>query len=184
MAPDRWSLEKYREYLKLLAEAMLSPDLLQRLDASDVAQEAAVKAHRAMNSFQGTSEGEWLAWLRSILHNTLRDLYRRHSGATRDVGREWSLQDLDASSARLEQMLADSSILPAERASKEERLIELAEAVAALPEDQQTAVKLFYLQERPVKKIAQLMNRSEESVGGLLYRGLKSLRKRIRVHEG
>jgi RNA polymerase sigma-70 factor (ECF subfamily) len=183
MAPAQWSLEKYREYLKLLAEAMLSPDLLQRLDASDVAQEAVVKAHKAMSTFQGTSEGEWLAWLRSILHNTMRDLYRRHLGAGRDIGRERSLQDLDASSARLEQMLADSSLIPANRASKEESLIELAEAVAALPEDQQTAVKLFYLQERPVKKIAQLMNRSEESVGGLLYRGLKALRQRIRVLE-
>ena len=183
MAPARWSLEKYREYLKLLAEAMLSPDFLQRLDASDVAQEAVVKAHKALNGFKGTTEGEWLAWLRSILHNTLRDLYRRHSGQGRDIGRELSLQDLDASSARLEQMLADSSVVPSERLSKEESLIELAGAVAALPEDQQTAVKLFYLQEHPVKKIAQLMNRSEESVGGLLYRGLKALRKRIRVSE-
>jgi RNA polymerase sigma-70 factor (ECF subfamily) len=184
MALASWPLEEYRDYLKLLAEAMLSPDIRQRLDSSDVAQEAVLKAHKALETFQGTTECEWLAWLRSIVENVMRDLHRRHTGPQRDVRRERSLQAFNESSARLDRLLANGAPQPQENASREENLARLAKAVAALPEDQQTAVKLYYLQELPVKAIAQKMERTEESVGGLLYRGLKTLRRRMRLPDG
>src|ERR671939_260427 len=74
-------LEDYREYLRLLARLQLDPRLRSRLDPSDIAQETLLKAHERRHQFRGQTEGERIAWLRTILANTLTD-------AVRKLGRE------------------------------------------------------------------------------------------------
>ncbi len=60
-----------------------------------------------------------------------------------------------------------------------ERLVELATALAGLPEDQRTAVELRYLQGLSVSVVADRMARTTVSVTGLLYRGTRALRQRM-----
>ena len=62
---------------------------------------------------------------------------------------------------------------------EQERLLELAEALARLPEDQRTALELRYLQGLPVGEICRRMGRGTSSVANLLYRGLRALRVRL-----
>ena len=54
---------------------------------------------------------------------------------------------------------------------------------AQLPEDQQTAVEMKYLQGCLWQAIAEAMERSETTVGGLLRRGLKRLRELMHASE-
>jgi len=49
-------LERYREYLVLLARVLLYPRLRTKLDPSDIAQEAYLRAHHAIHTFRGDSE--------------------------------------------------------------------------------------------------------------------------------
>jgi len=59
----------------------------------------------------------------------------------------------------------------------QERLLEMADAMAKLPEDQRTALELRHLQGLSVPAAAQRMGKSPASVASLLYRGMKTLRE-------
>jgi RNA polymerase sigma-70 factor (ECF subfamily) len=102
----------------------------------------------------------------------------RYRAEARDVGRERSLElDLQHSSARLEAWLAADQSSPSERAAREEELLNLAQALAQLLDEQRRAVELHHLLGRSVEETARELSRSESAVGGLLRRGLKTLRE-------
>src|SRR6516165_9079901 len=88
-APDP-SLERCRDYLLLLARLRLDPGLRGVLDPSDVVQQTLLKAHAKRDQFRGGSEGELLAWLRTILAHQMADLARKHAPRLR--GRERALE--------------------------------------------------------------------------------------------
>jgi RNA polymerase sigma-70 factor (ECF subfamily) len=168
-------LEHYREYLRLLARLQLDPRLGGQLDPSDIAQQTLLRAHERLDQFRGRSDAELRAWLRAILAHTLVDAVRRFGRQKGDRARSLEAA-LEQSSAKLEALLASEESNPSHGAMRAERLIELAEALARLPEDQRTAVELRYLQELAVPDVAERMGRSTVSVTGLLYRGMKALR--------
>src|SRR5271166_1844331 len=120
-------LERYRDYLRLLAGLQLSPRLRAKLDPSDVVQDALLKAHQALGEFRYGREAELRAWLRRILANTLTDAFRRFAAGARDVEMERSLQGgVESSSARLEALLADERSSPSDDLIREEQLLRLA----------------------------------------------------------
>jgi RNA polymerase sigma-70 factor (ECF subfamily) len=171
---SRAPVERYREYLHLLARMQLGPQMQAKVDASDIVQEALLKAHQAADQFRGSTEAERAAWLRQILLHTLTDAIRRFGAQGRDLHLERSL---DESSARLEQWLAANHSSPSEAAIRAEELLRLADALARLPEDQRTAVELMHLKGYSVDEISRRMGRSVYSVGGLLRRGMGKLRE-------
>jgi RNA polymerase sigma-70 factor (ECF subfamily) len=169
-------LEAFRNYLMVLARLQISPELQGRLDPADLVQEALLKAHRSRDRFRGGSEAECLAWLRAILERSLIDAARKH--APRSGVRERSLEAaLEQSSRRLESMLAADQTSPSERASHDEQLLRLADALAGLPDDQRRAVELRHLNGLATAEIARRMDRTVAAVGGLLQRGLRALRE-------
>jgi RNA polymerase sigma-70 factor (ECF subfamily) len=171
-------LERYREYLHLLARIQFEPRLRSKLDPSDVVQQTLLKAHAKWDQFRGRTEAEVLAWLRTILTRQMMDIVRHLS--PRQGGREQSLQAaLEESSARLESWLAASDLSPSQKAVRQEQLIHLAAALSALPEDQRTALELKHLRDLPVSQIGAIMGKSPSAVASLLYRGLKALREQL-----
>ena len=168
-------LEHYREYLRLLARLQLDPRLRAQLDPSDIVQQTLLRAHEHFDQFRGWSDEEMRAWLRAILARTLVDAVRRFGRQKGDRARSLEAA-LEQSSAKLEALLASEESNPSHGALRAERLIELAEALARLPEDQRIAVELRYFQECEVAEIGRTMGRSPASVTGLLRRGLASLR--------
>jgi RNA polymerase sigma-70 factor, ECF subfamily len=177
-------VERYRDYLRLLARLQLNARLQAKLDASDIVQQALLQAHAGLGQFRGQTEAEWLAWLRTILANTLATAARRFSAEARDAGRERSLHvELDQSSSRLEGMLAADQSSPSERAVRADELLRLARALNRLPPDQQRVVELHHLKSLPLAEVAERMDRTRPAVVGLLYRGLKRLRELLQDQE-
>jgi RNA polymerase sigma-70 factor (ECF subfamily) len=173
-------LERYREYLRLLAQLQLDPRLRGRLDASDVVQQTFLQAHQALAEFRGGSEAELAAWLRRILARNLAHAVRDHGRERRDVHRERSLEAaVEASSARLEGWLAAEGSSPSQQAERNEQVLQLANALAALPDAQREAVVLHYWQGWTTVEIGRHLDRTPAAVAGLLKRGLKELRQRL-----
>jgi RNA polymerase sigma-70 factor (ECF subfamily) len=174
---DDWSLESYRDYLRLLARLQLSPRLQAKLDASDVVQQAILLAHKNRGQFRGHTEAEWLAWLRTILANALATAARQFAASARDLKREQSLEAaLELSSARLEHLLAADQSSPSDGAVRAEELLRLAHAMGVLPPDQRRVIELHHLKGLPLAEVADHLGTSRAAVIGQLVRGLKKLR--------
>ena len=174
---DGEPLERYRDYLHLLARLHLNPRLRGKLDPSDLVQQALLKAHAHQHDFRGQEPAERAGWLRQILANLMADALRAFGGAKRDVAREQSLDEaLQQSSARLEAFLQASPSSPSQHVVRHEELERLAAGLADLPEDQRSAVELHHLQGWSVAEVAEHLGRTEAAVAGLLRRGLKKLR--------
>jgi RNA polymerase sigma-70 factor (ECF subfamily) len=174
------SLERYREYLGLLARLQVLPGLQAKIDLSGVVQMTLLEAHQCRHQFQGRSEHQRAAWLRRILVNNLADELRKLAADKRDIARERSLEAaLEDSSSRLEALLRAEQSSPSQHLLRQEELLQLADALAALPDNQRRAVELHYLKGWPLAQIASDLGSSKPAVAGLLHRGLKSLRERL-----
>src|SRR5262249_54635203 len=151
-----WSLDPYRNYLRLLARVQFPPQLRSKLDPSDVGQQTLLKAHGNLGQFRGSTEAELGAWLRRILVTSLTEALRKFGAAARDIAQERSLERaVEQSSARLEAWLASDHSSPSEQAIRHEELLQLAGALAQLPLEQRTAVELQHLRGLSVEAISQ-----------------------------
>jgi RNA polymerase sigma-70 factor (ECF subfamily) len=177
-------LQRYRDYVRMLARLQLDPRLQGKMDASDLVQQTLLAAHAHRDQFRGSSEQEWLAWLRTILANTLAGAGRQFAAAARDLKRERSLDaSLELSASRIEQWLVANHSSPSEQADRGEQLLRLAAALARLPADQQRVVELHHLQGCTVAEVAEMLQRTKPAVMGLLFRGLKQLREYLQERE-
>jgi RNA polymerase sigma-70 factor (ECF subfamily) len=173
-----WPLERYREYLRLLARIHLDSRLAGKFDSSDFAQQTLLQAHEKIDSFRGKSEGELKAWLRKILANNMANAIQALNTQKRKVALEKSLEAaLDNTSSRLDAWLAMEQSSPSDKAIQVEQLLLLAESLAQLPDDQRVAVELRHLQGCSIDSVCQYMGRTEAAVAGLLRRGLAKLRE-------
>jgi RNA polymerase sigma-70 factor (ECF subfamily) len=177
------ALNRYRQYLILLARVQLDPRNARRVDPSDLVQQTLLEAHKDWDRFQGRAQGERIAWLRKILANNLADALRGLRRAKRDQGRERSLEEaLADSSARLED-LHDLGASPSQQADRHERAVRLANAMAELPDAQRDAVTLRYWHGWSLLEISAHLGRTPPAVASLLKRALKQLRLLVRERD-
>ena len=174
------TLERYRSYLRFLAEIKLDRRLRDRVDPSDIVQETLLRAHGAWNTFRGSEEGQRLAWLRQILMRTILHAFRDARRAKRDVTREQPLgRLLDQSSVKIEHWLAADEASPSGAAQRAEELLQVAEALEQLSEPQRSAVVGYYWQGHTLAELGAELGRSAPAVAGLVHRGLRRLREQL-----
>jgi RNA polymerase sigma-70 factor (ECF subfamily) len=137
-------------------------------EARDAAQEAFLKAYRALPGFK--REARFSSWLYQIAVNLCRDRLRRRKGRT--------LVSLEA--------LEEVGPVIASRGPGTQDLVEqidlrraVRRAIAALPEEQREVVILKEYQGLTFLEIAQTLELPISTVKTRLYRGLGQLRHRL-----
>jgi RNA polymerase sigma-70 factor (ECF subfamily) len=171
------ALERFRNYLLLLAQLQWDHQLRAWGDPSDLVQKTLLEAHKNQADYKGTSDAELKGWLHKILEHNLLDALKWLARDKRDVKRQRPLaEDLEDSSARIQALAAEQSS-PSKQAVKNEQLIRLADSLERLLPDQREAVMLHHLQGLPIGEVARRMECTYAAAAGLLRRGLEALRE-------
>lgn len=170
-------LELYRNYLRLMARALVGQDLRVRLDPSDLVQETFLEAHRDFPRFAGQGEPELVAWLRQILVRNLANQAKHHRAQRRDVRRQEPIEAvLDRSSLAIQAALAAPVSSPSQGAIRREQAVRLADALETLPADYREVFVRRNLNHESVEQIAAAMGRSVNAVRKLWARALIALK--------
>jgi RNA polymerase sigma-70 factor (ECF subfamily) len=172
-------LEVYRAYLLVLARVQIGRRLQGKVDASDVVQEAFLGAYRDFPQFRGSTEKEFLAWLRQVLASLLANLVRHYQGTQRrDIRLERQLAvELDQSSQALDRGLVAEQSSPSQQAVRREQSAVLAEALRRLPAEQRELLILRHLEGLTFPEVARRMGRTVDSVKKQWPRALAGLRR-------
>jgi len=170
-----------REYVSLVARAQVESWLRTKVDASDLVQQSLLEAHRGLERFRGTTNGEWLAWLRRIVAHNAADFARRYCATEkRQIRREVRLRIPSADeSHELFGDPRDPGESPSEVVLRRERELEVARAVSALSDDYREVIMLRNLQRLPFDEVARRMQRSRPAVQMLWMRAIRRLRETI-----
>lgn len=162
-------LEHYRPILAKMAREQLGDEIQGRVGESDIIQQSCRSAVRTIGNFRGSEPGEFLAWLKTIHDNNIRNTIREHTVQKRDFKRE-------ERPVTAEQPASVPQKTASQAAMTKEAVVSLQQAIDQLPEDQRTAVTLKHLDGFGITQIATKMNRSNTTVAGLLKRGIATLR--------
>jgi RNA polymerase sigma factor (sigma-70 family) len=140
-------------------------------DAEEVAQDAFVRAHRALRRYDAARirELSLSAWLHRIALNAFRNRVRRRGARLVPL-----LPEVE---------LADGSPGPERQALARAELRELAADLGRLPEQHRTAVVLRCVQGLSYADAASLLGQPEGSVRSNVHRGLTALRRRRELSE-
>jgi len=183
---DSWSIGRLRPWLQMVAERELTVPLRGRVDASDIVQQTLLKAWQGESQFKGETHEERLAWLRTILKNTILDHHRRLMGSTkRGSGRERAATDLFANG---EPGLSQYAIQRGTTISGEliaaEEWLQLQRSLAQLSDEQRLVVEMRHFEELSFAEIAQQIGKSDPAVRMLWVRALRNLQQATQGKDG
>ncbi len=134
-------------------------------EAEDVTQEVFTAVFSCLDRFEGKSE--LLVWIYGITRNILNNRLRRRGGI-----RLISLEELPPEAAPVD-------LGPGPAAEARETLARVQAAIEELPPDQRRILELRHGRQLAIRKIAELMERSEDAVKSSLYRARRALAARL-----
>ena len=126
-------------------------------EADDIAQDALMNAYVASASFRGAAR--FSTWLFRIAYNCFIDRMR---------GRRLQTAPLDTPAAR--------AVPGPEAADGRFRHEDLHRAIGMLPDKERAALLLFYMEDKPVKEVAAILEIPAGSVRAYLTRGRQHIK--------
>jgi RNA polymerase sigma-70 factor (ECF subfamily) len=157
----RWETALYHFVVRYLGDTE---------EARDICQEAFLKAYTNLDRFRG--QAKFSSWLFQIALNQCRTQFRRKKS------RPTVSLDEDDEMSHLRLVPADAES-PDASAIKSQHATELQVALAALPEDQRTAIILKEYHGLKFREIAEVLETPESTIKSRLYHGLESLAKSL-----
>ena len=136
-----------------------------RAMAEDMAQEAFVRAFKALGSFRG--ESAFSTWLTSVAMNSYRSALRDREPTPANV-------DVVRAVARDPDALAGLQ--------EQERASAIRQAVLRLPPRYRDPIVLFYFEEMDLATTARVLGLPEGTVKARLHRGREQLKRRARSY--
>ena len=155
-------LMECRNYLLLVADRNLDPNLQGKISPSDLVQETFLEAQRDFVQFQGQREDELLAWLSQVLLNNVANASRRYlATAKRALNREVPL--VNGVGGLLADGLCQEAPTPSERLAAKEEAAALSAALKGLPEHYQQVLRLRYQEQMTFAQIGAVLGYTAEA---------------------
>jgi RNA polymerase sigma-70 factor (ECF subfamily) len=159
-AGDREAFEelfaRYRPYLHQVVASRLDARLRQRIDPSDVVQEAEAEAFRRLGDFLQRQPMPFRLWLRKTAWERLLKLREQHvEAARRSVEREVRLPD--RSSLLLAQQLMAGGSTPSQRLSRKEIARRLNQALGRLSENDREILLMRHQEDLSYDEISSFL---------------------------
>jgi RNA polymerase sigma-70 factor, ECF subfamily len=155
----------------------LGEGLRRKVEVEDIFQDVSAEAIRSITpEFPG--EREPFSWLCHVAERKIVDAHRHHFDAQkRDAGKERALdaRSTGGGEVGLVNMLVKSMTTPSAAFSRNAKEGRMMEAISGLSEDQQTAIRLKYIENKPSKEIAEAIGKSDAAVRVMLTRTMKQL---------
>jgi RNA polymerase sigma-70 factor, ECF subfamily len=168
------ALSSVRDYLLLVANESLQPELKAKGNASDLVQETFLQAQRGVQQFRGRTATEWRHWLRSILIRSIAQERRRFAAtAKRQVQREVTVSDM--------MPLEDAGHVetPSRNLALRELETALIEGLARIPSHYREVVTWHHRERLSFEEIGRRQGTSAEAARKLWTRALGRLRKEL-----
>jgi RNA polymerase sigma-70 factor (ECF subfamily) len=170
-------LDRHRQSLKRMVESRLSRGVAQRVDASDIVQDALVEASRRLDEYLRQPPMPFHAWLRQLCRDRLVDTFRRHLADKRNVGREQPIAAGDASRSDLIAQLRDGGLTPAAILMQQEFAEQYHAALAQLDDPSREILLMRHNEQLTNTQAAEVLGVKPPAAAMRYLRALRRLRE-------
>lgn len=175
--------EMFRDRLRKMVDIRMSPDLRNRVDPSDVLQEAFVELANRLPEFQQRQERmPFFLWLRLVTIEKLQQVHREHINTLkRDARRDVSIHSTDPNdSIRLMAVELSKSLTSVEqRMLREEELKQVEDALMQMDELDREVIVLRIFEELSNAETASVLEVSTSTASRRFIQAIESLRKLV-----
>ena len=152
-----------------------------KIEAEDLLQEVSVDCCRSVGEVD-LSQREPFGWLCHVAERRIIDAHRKHFGTQkRDAAREVPLgqQGGATGQAAIIDLLVASITSPSKAFSRDQNELRMLAAIDTLPQEQQEAIRMRYVEGLPTKDIAERLDKSDVSVRVMLTRTIQKLQQML-----
>lgn len=167
-----------RDRLRRVVKLRLDRRLNQRIDASDVIQDAYIEATRRYGQYRSSAEVSPFVWLRFLTTQRLAQLHRFHLGTqARDACREVSINvGPDASSAALAAKLVGRFSSPSNAMNRAEMRHKVQETLNQMDEFDREVLALRHFEHLDNSETAQVLNIKKQAAHRRYVRAIRRLK--------
>lgn len=169
---------QYEEKLQRMVRFRLDRRLYGRVDTADVMQDVWMEASRRIEDYTSNPAVPFFIWVRQIAWQLIIDLHRRHLGAQkRNVSQEVSLAKSGVgTSISIAAQLVGDLTSPSQAAIREERLVQLREALESMDEIDREVLALRHFEELSNNEVAEVLGLQKTAASNRYVRALKRLK--------
>lgn len=172
LACSDW-INRWRDYLLLIANQSLEPSLQVRVAPSDIVQQSMLDAQQNLAKFKGTTEAEFQTWLKRILKNNITDA-RRGQLSQKRGGRQ---RHVDLFDSTIQPTISDPQATPQTHALLDERKRIVEQAMEKLPDTERDVIRRKTWDEQSFASIAKELGRTENEIRRIWYRAIIKLQE-------
>lgn len=169
-------LVRHHDSLRLHVQRQLAAVPNGTASPEDILQQTVVRAAQAVARFEQRESGSFLAWLKTIAANLIKDARKRRVRERRALRVSPDMPASGASAAMIVEGLAADSTPPVRKVQLRESVHRLRAAVAQLPDEQREVIERYYLLNESLDDIADVTGRTKGAVRGICYRARQRLR--------
>lgn len=181
-------LERHRESLRRMADMRLDAKIRQRVDASDIVQEALIEVNRRLPTYLENPVMPFHLWVRQIMTDRLIDAHRRHRvSKKRTVDLEQApvvAANLDHSTIQFGNQVTDGELTPAAAAIQNEMQRKFEAAIEEMDDQDQEIIVMRHFENLTNQEVAQVLGLTEPAASMRYLRAMRRLRKEFSPEEG